>query len=837
MTTMKTTTKMLTMIAACALAGAALTPIAAAQDAASWAETTENLELRDGFIPLYIDASDGRILARLETGDSDDLGRMIYTARMTSGLGSNPIGIDRGLGSSSEILRFFRVNDQVFAEFENTGYRADGAGPEEAAATRNSFARSIVWSTPVLAEENGQILIDLSGFLKRDPVGTINLLSNSGQGSFSIAEDRSAPITDSTFVFPENVEIDTLLTLTGSSPGSEVRAVTPAPNSVTLTVHHSFVALPDGGYEPREADDRSGAITRSFYDMATPLTDPVRRSLALRHRLERVDPSAQSGPVVEPIVYYLDRGTPPLIRDALIEGGNWWTDAFEAAGYEDAFRVELLPEGAHPLDVRYNVIQWVHRQTRGWSYGGSVVDPRTGEILKGHVILGSQRVRQDRMIFEGLVGVENTGSGGADDPLELALARIRQLSAHEIGHTIGLAHNFAASISDRASVMDYPAPLVTLDGDGEIDTSQAYDTGIGAWDSTAISWLYGEFGDGPTEADALDRILTDAAASGLLYITDRHARGNASGHPLANLWDNGADPVDMLIETMAVRERALADFGQNVLAHGQPASSLRQVLSPIYLYHRYQVEAAAKSIGGVTFGYGLNRADLVRMEPISAGDQGRALAALLATLDPQALDLSDDILALMMPAAFADYDAAATRELFRSNDYPAFSRSGAAAASGRITLQALLNPARLSRLAEQAARDSSRMDLAQLLDAVEGQLFGAPRDEAARLAPIRHALQTEYVAQLMEVLAADPTVPAAAARLRLEAIARNEPSRRRDGAAAAHQLWLARAAQAGLDRHDAGETPELVETRIPPGSPIGADTCWHCDSASLLGLE
>jgi len=837
MTTMKTTTKMLTMIAACALACSALTPIAAAQDETSWAGTIENLELREGFIPLYIDASDGRILARLDAGEGDDLGRMIYTARMTSGLGSNPIGIDRGLGSSSEILRFFRVNDQVFAEFENTGYRADGAGPDEAAATRNSFARSIVWSTDIIAEENGQVLIDLSGFLKRDPVGTIDQLSNSGQGSFSIAEDRSAPITDTALAFPDNVEIDTLLTLTGSSPGSEVRAVTPAPNAVTMTVHHSFVALPDEGYEAREADDRSGAITLDFYDMATPLTDPVRRSLALRHRLERVDPSAQSGPVVEPIIYYLDRGTPPQIRDALIEGGNWWAEAFEAAGYEDAFRVELLPEGAHPLDVRYNVIQWVHRQTRGWSYGGSVIDPRTGEILKGHVILGSQRVRQDRMIFEGLVGVEHTGSGGADDPLELALARIRQLSAHEIGHTIGLAHNFAASVSDRASVMDYPAPLVTLDTDGEIDTSQAYDTGIGAWDRTAISWLYGEFGEGAAEAEALDSILTEASANGLLYITDRHARGNASGHPLANLWDNGADPITMLNETMAVRARALAGFGQNVLAHGQPASSLRQVLSPIYLYHRYQVEAAAKAIGGVTFEYGLNRRDLVGMASVAAEDQDRALAALLATLDPQALDISDDILALMMPAPFADYDAAATRELFRSNDYPAFSRSGAAAASGRITLQALLNPARLSRLADQAARDDSRMSLTRLLDEVEDQLFDTPRDEAARLTPIRHALQTEYVAQLMEVLAADPTVPAAAARLRLEAIARNEPSRRRDDAEAAHQLWLARAASAGLDRHDAGETPELVETRIPPGSPIGADTCWHCDSASLLGLE
>ncbi|RKQ96456.1 zinc-dependent metalloprotease [Maricaulis maris] len=836
--TRMTTTKTLAMIAGCALAFSALTPVAQGQDndAAGYAETIAELELRDGFIPLYLDPSDGRILARLTGGEGNDLGRMIYTARLTSGLGSNPVGLDRGLGSSSEILRFFRVNDRVFAEFENTGYRAEGAGPDEAAATRNSFARSVIWSTDIVAEEGGSVLIDLGDFLKRDPIGTVRQLSNSGQGSFSIATDRSTALTDSALVFPQNVEIDALLTLSSSSPGSEVRAVTPAPESVTLTVHHSFAALPEPGYEAREADDRSGAITLDFYDMATPLDAPVRRSLALRHRLERVDPSAQSGPVVEPIVYYLDRGTPSLIRDALIEGGNWWAEAFTAAGYENAFRVELLPEGAHPLDVRYNVIQWVHRQTRGWSYGGSVIDPRTGEILKGHVILGSQRVRQDRMIFEGLMGVENTGTGAANDPLELALARIRQLSAHEIGHTIGLAHNFAASVSDRASVMDYPAPLVTLDSNGEIDTSAAYDTGIAAWDRVAISWLYGEFGEGSTETAALNAILDDAAANGLLYITDRHARGNASAHPLANLWDNGADPVAMLEETLAVRARALAAFGPHVLAQGEPASGLRQVLPPIYLYHRYQVEAVGKSIGGVVFNYGPNQAGLIGLTPVSAADQTRALDALLATLDPQVLDISDDILTLMVPAPFADYDPAATRELFRSDDYPAFSRTGAAAAAGQITLEAMLNPSRLSRLADQAARDGSQMNLASLFDRVEAQLFDAPRNEAARLVPLRRVLQTEYVAQLLDILVSDPAAPSAAARQRLETIARNEPARQRNDAAASHQLWLARAAAAGLARFDEGETPELVDTPVPPGSPIGADTCWHCDSASLLGL-
>ena len=822
----------------CRAAGGAIAILLAGNivHAQSWEESIEGLERRDGFVPLQVDGEDGRVLAELSPQADGSLGRMIYTARLTSGLGSNPVGLDRGLGTESQILRFFRVNDRVFAEFENTRYRAVGAEADEAAATRQSFARSVIWSTDIVAEEDGRVLIDLSGFLTRDPVGTATQLDDTGQGSFSVDADRSAPLTDTALAFPMNVEIDALLTLQSSEPGSEVRAVAPDPRAVTLTVHHSFVALPEPGYEPRAADDRSGAITMDFYDMAAPLDAPVRRSYAIRHRLDRVDPAAASGPVVEPIIYYLDRGTPPLIRDALIEGASWWAQAYEAAGYENAFRVELLPEGAHPLDVRYNIIQWVHRQTRGWSYGASVIDPRTGEIMKGHVILGSQRVRQDRTIFEGLLGANGTGSGAADDPLELALARIRQLSAHEVGHTIGLAHNFAASVSDRASVMDYPAPWVMVSEDGSLDVSQAYDTDIGEWDKVAISWLYGEFGDGAAEAEALDRILAGARAEGLLYITDRHARGNDSAHPRAHLWDNGADAATALAETMQVRRIALDAFGPHVLRGGEPASSLRDVLPPVYLYHRYQVEAAAKSIGGVAFDYELNTGNQNGVTAVAPADQRRALEALLATLDPAELDLSDRVLALMAPSPFSDYDDAATRELFESPAYPAFSRTAAAGAAAKITLEAILSPGRLARLADQSARNGDQLSPDELFGRMEGQIFTGARGEADRLRPVRQAIQTEYAAQLLDLVARDDAVVAGLARQRLEAIAADLPARRETGAAAAHRLWLSRGIVAGLDRIDRGESPDLVETPVPPGSPIGADSCWHCDSAALLGL-
>jgi len=817
-------------------------PSSWAQDeAVSFDDAIEGLDHREGLFPLYVDESDGRILAGLSDQGDGSLGRVIYTVRLTSGLGSNPVGLDRGYGVGSEILRFTRINDRIFTEIENTDYRAIGAGHDETRATAQSFARSVIWSTDIIAENDDQILIDLSGFLTRDAARTIPRLSNSGQGSFSIDEARSAPLTEAAFAFPINVEIDALLTLQSSAPGSEVRAVTPAPNSVTLTVHHSFVALPDDGYQIREADDRSGAITTTFYDMAAPLDQPVRRSYSTRHRLERIDPSAASGPVVEPIIYYVDRGAPDLIRDALIEGASWWADAFEVAGFEDAYRVELLPEGIHPLDARYNVIQWVHRQTRGWSYGGSAMDPRTGEIIRGYVILGSQRVRQDRMIFEGLLGAFETGTGSDTDPLELALDRIRQLSAHEVGHTIGMAHNFAASTTDRASVMDYPAPLVSLDETGAIDVSAAYDVDIADWDKVAINWLYSQYENETEEAAALDAILDNARADGLLFITDRHARGNNAAHPLANLWDNGPDPAQSLLDTLAVREVALANFGSHTLAEGLASSDLRAVFPPIYLYHRYQVEAAAKALGGVIFNYEINSSDVQGLSVYPAEDQRFALEALIATLNPQALDISDETLALLAPSPYGDYDAAATRELFASSQYPAFSRRDAAAASARISLQAMLAPSRLARIADQHARDPEQLSQIEIFTALENTLFTADREEAARLMSVREAIQIEYIDQLLSLIANSPASASSAARARLESLERALPSARSARAGSRdHRVWLARQISAGLAAIDRGEEMATRSTPIPPGSPIGTSglsACWHCDSASMIGIN
>jgi len=474
-------------------------------------------------------SEDGSFTITLPKADADGVSlRLIHSAGLTAGLGSNPVGLDRGYADSGRVIAFRRVGGKVVIEQENWAYRASADNSLERESVRQSFARSFLWAGEI-ADQNagGAYTVDISSFLKSDILNLVGMLDGAGQGAYSIDGERSFVEAGSLLAFPDNVEIDAFVTLSAEKAGGEVAATSADGRSFTLSVHHSFVRLPDDGYRPRIFDPRAAAIDVPFYDFSAPLDAALVKKYALRFRLERRDPNARSGPVKKPIVFYVDPGAPEPVRKALIDGASWWADAFRAAGFENAYRVELLPEGAHPRDVRYNIIQWVHRQTRGWSYGGSLFDPRTGEILKANVVLGSQRVRQDRMIFEGLAGAAKSGTGAADDPVELSLARIRQLSAHEVGHTLGFAHNFAASANDRASVMDYPAPLVRPTTDGGLDFGGAYDSGIGEWDLVAAAWLYSQFKSGTNEAAALDRILKPTPRVCASSMTPRRAASAA----------------------------------------------------------------------------------------------------------------------------------------------------------------------------------------------------------------------------------------------------------------------------------------------------------------------
>ena len=519
-------------------------------------------------------------------------------------------------------------------------------------------------------------------------------------------------------------------------------------------------------------------------------------------------------------MFYIDSGAPEPIRSALIEGAEWWKEAFTAAGYPDGYRVEVLPEDAHPLDIRYNVVQWVHRQTRGWSYGGGVSDPRTGEMLKGHVNLGSLRVRQDRMIFEGLAGTAKTDTGADDDPVELALDRIRQLSAHEVGHALGFAHNFAASTYGKGSVMDYPAPDVRVTN-GQMDFSNTYGVGVGEWDKFAAIWLYGDLSDDEREA-----VVQSALDRGLAYVADTDGRSVGTAHPLGNVWDNGADPVKALEEAMAVRKLALENFGADRIHTGQPISDLNKVIVPIYLYHRYQTAAAAKYIGGMSFNYGIKGDGQEGAEIVAPADQRRALGAVLATLDPKALDIKDETLALLTPSLVSYSIADSDRELFRRTAYPAFDVTAAADTAAGLTFDVLLNPRRAARLIEFKRRDTDNLGFSDVLQTTRAYVMRRPAND--RTGEIAKTVQARFAFALMDLSYSEAT---SSVKARTDKALRDIRSDLNAGGTG-HGSWLVSQIDAHLERAATPQTPIVEAKTLPPGGPIGQgimETCWHCE--------
>ena len=575
----------------------------------------------------------------------------------------------------------------------------------------------------MVAGGNDRILIDYTDFLLTDIHGVARRLASTKQGSYKIDKGRSAVYRPRSKAFADNTELEAIVTFNGTKPGQYVRQVAPDPFNLTVHMHHSFIRLPDDNYQPRTFHPFSGFWSVEVKDYATAIDAPMEQRFIPRHRLSKKNPNAARSEAVKPIVYYLDPGVPEPVRSALLDGARWWGQAFEAAGYINAYQVKVLPEGADPMDVRYNIIQWVHRATRGWSYGASVTDPRTGEIIKGHVSLGSLRVRQDLMIAQGLTAAFDGDPQKQQKAKEMALARIRQLSAHEVGHTLGIAHNFAASTNDRASVMDYPHPLVTLSRDGEIVLNDAYDDKIGEWDKHVVAYGYGDYGD--NEAAKLQEIIDRAKAKGLRYMSDPDARSAGGAHPHANLWDNGKDAVEELARMIELRQKALEKFGVNAQARGAALSQLEEILVPVYLFHRYQIQGAAKMIAGLDYGYELNEGEQSkRSEVVSADKQNAAMQTILKTLDAQFLTLPADLIPLLPPKAYGE---SRSRESFKSRTGITLDAVSMAEVSARHSIALLLHPERLNRLQQQTAREGKGLTVRQVIRALFKQTIKAPQ--------------------------------------------------------------------------------------------------------------
>jgi hypothetical protein len=785
-------------------------------------EKTKGMEKRDGFLPLYWDVRTGTLwleIARL--GEE-----LLYYSSLPTGIGSNDIGLDRGQLGPRQLVRFERVGTKILLVQPNFGYRAESDNPAERRAVEEAFAVSVLHGFEVAAQTGETVLVDATGFVLRDAHDVVGTLRRSGQGAFALDPTRSALHLARTRGFPDNTEIEATLTfaLQDGEPGAWLRSVAPAPGSVTVRQHHSFVRLAPSEYRARRNDPRSGFFGIRYLDYAAPLGEPIERRFIVRHRLSKRDPEAETSEAVEPIVYYLDPGAPEPVRSALLDGARWWTEAFEAAGYRDAFRVEMLPDGADPMDVRYNVIQWVHRATRGWSYGDAVIDPRTGEILNGHVSLGSLRARQDYLIAEGLLAPYEQGDERPAALAETALARIRQLSAHEVGHTLGLAHNYVASAqgaAGRASVMDYPHPLARLRPDGTIDLSAAYDTGVGEWDRVAIAYGYQDFPAGTDEDVALAKIVEGARANGLTFLSDKDARPRGGAHPQAHLWDNAVDPAAELERVMDVRRAALERFGEGAIRGGRPLATLEEVLVPLYLHHRYQTEAAVKLVGGIDYVYAMRGDGQEPLRPVAREDQERALEAVLRTLRPEELAIPDRVLERLPPRP-AQVDS--HRELFPRYTGPAFDPVAPAEAAADLSVSLLLEPERAARLVTQHALDPRLPGLDEVLARLVDATFDSDAPSGYE-AEIAGAVQWVVVQRLQELAGGAPMPRARAiAELRLRAL-RDKVDSLATGPAVEAGWYRYLATEIGrfLDRRmPADPRPALPEA--PPGSPIGMDS-------------
>ncbi len=777
---------------------------AAPPERTSFADTIANARKIDGYFPLYWDEHVGKMW--MDVGRLDQ--EFLYITALSAGIGSNDLGLDRGLMNAPKVVSFRRSGPKILLIESNYAFRVSGPSAAERRAETDSFARSTLWGFQVVAEDRTDVLVDATEFFLRDAAQVGQKLQQEKQGVYRVDASRCAFELSLTKGFPRNTEIETTITLSGEGEGKLVAEVTPSPEFVTVREHQSFVQLPDAGYSPRMQDPRAGYFSVQFMDFSAPVDKPVHQHYIARHRLQKKNPTARVSDPVEPIVYYVDPGAPSEIRKALIEGASWWIQAFEAAGFTKAFQVRELPANADPMDVRYNVIQWVHRSTRGWSYGNSLVDPRTGEIIKGIVSLGSLREHQDYLIFEGLLSPHPAGPHSHQALTDAVYARLRQLAAHEVGHTLGLEHNYIASTHNRASVMDYPHPLIEIEPDGSLSLRNAYAKGIGEWDKLAITWGYSQFGSGRDDRQALDKLVSDAARTGLTFITDADSRPFGSAHPRSHLWDNGTNAADELRRILKIRQLALSRFGENNIETGAPMATLEEVLVPLYLLHRYQTEAASKMLGGNEYTYALRGDGQPITRVVDADQQRKALEALLETIDPATLTITDRILSLIPPRP-PGYER--TRETFASQTGLTFDPLAAAESAADLTISLILNAQRAARLIQYHAQDDRNPGLPEVIDALVDKTFSASQPTGLAAA-VKARTQHLVVVRLL-TLATDPSASSDARSVAHASVEKLKTK--------TVHLWDRKL----IGEYEADPTkltlPKPVEN--PPGQPIGED--------------
>jgi hypothetical protein len=789
----------------------------------------------EGFFNLYWDNANGLLFWEISELDTE----FLYQISMGSGLGSNPVGIDRGQLRGTHVLAAKRIGPRILLMEPNYGFVAQSENLSEAQAVRDAFAPSVHWGFEMVAETGERVLVDATQFFLRDARGVIDQIAARGEGDFTLDASRSAIHLPATHSFPENTEVESILTFTSSNPGQLVNGVAATGGAVTLRQHHSFIQLPDNGYHTRIADARVGVNGPTIYDYATPIDADTRVRLAARHRLQKANPDADRSEAVEPIIYYVDPGTPEPVRSALIEGASWWNDAFEEAGFINAFRVTVLPDDVDPQDIRYNLIHWTHRRTRGYSYGNTVIDPRTGEIVRGVVNLGSLRLRQDYLHGQGMVppfpggiSLPEDGSFGefadapdfeylaqvapASEAVEMALARVRQLSAHEVGHTLGFPHNYMASAYGRESVMDYPAPLVQIDESGNIDLSNAYVQRIGEYDKLSVNWLYREFPNGTNETQALERIAEQGVVDGLIYMGHTNNNFIGASHQYASVWDNGSNLVDQLKLEIRIREIGLERFGIDAIRTGEPMSTLEFVLLPLYMHHRFQLRSAIQSLGGADFRYALKGDGQIPFMIVEAEEQRDVLETVLSTLAVDFLALSPDLVKMIPPPAYRYSEG----EEFPGYTQQIFDPLAAASAAATFTVGEILNPDRMARLVIFGSM-GDYPDLQEVTDGLIESTWGASETGDTYRQQVLHTAQRSVVDQMMQQasMAGNPAEVRAILSDRLDVLASGIEA---EGAPSPHRKLVAADIRRWQSRIE--NTVPGPQLQMPAGDPIGGSS-------------
>ncbi|MEJ1222063.1 zinc-dependent metalloprotease [Sediminicola sp. 1XM1-17] len=780
---------------------------------AQFSEKSKNFKKFEGLFTFYYDQGNDKVFMEVQDLNKE----FLYVYSLSSGIGSNDLGLDRGQLGNEQVVYFKRAGNKLLLVQPNLKYRAITENSLEKKSIEQAFAKSILFGFKIEEEKDGRFIIDMTDFLMQDVHGVAIRLKEKKQGNYSLDKSKSAIDLERTKAFPKNVEMDIMLTFTGvaEEKAKLLEGVAPNTKIVTVAQHHSFIELPDDGYNKREFDPRSGSYPFSYYDYATPVQEPILKQYVTRHRLEKKDPTAAVSEAVEPIIYYLDNGTPEPVRSALLDGGKWWNQAFEAIGYKDAFQLKILPDNADPLDVRYNVIQWVHRSTRGWSYGSSITDPRTGEIMKGHVSLGSLRIRQDFLIAQALMDKPFAErDDNYQDLLEMSLARIRQLSAHEIGHTLGFAHNFAASTNDRASVMDYPHPQFSIEN-GAIDFSKAYATGIGAWDKFTVAYSYAQFPEGTNEREALNAILNEARDKGLRYISDADARPEGGAHVLGHLWDNGKAASEELMDMLELRKAAISNFSMDNIRKNEPNSVLEDVFVPLFFFHRYQTEAVSKVIGGLDYNYTVKGDGQLTVKTVDKDTQMKALKSILNTLDAEVIAIPKEKLSLFPPRAIG-YNR--TRESFKGKTGVSFDALSAPETAADMTLGLLLHPERASRLIQQKSLETSNLGLTEVLDALLKGTLGNNHKDAYEN-EVQQSINFRVLFHIMNLAAHNKVHP------QVNAIASNKLMELKSELASKSKDAISREMIRRIDNfyNHPEEFKVIPSPEIPDGSPIGMD--------------